>query len=154
MKAERPRAKSAPIATGARPRGSLQRMVRRWVAMHTAWSTRAEYAAGWRFVRDRQSISIFIKVRGMENAKWLARALNELEALRMQTQQDTQYAKSIAVNMAKHWQDTSPDWSPFDDIGGILTQIDNMAAGMERKSPNDQAQRPGGEGRSTETKPL
>ena len=31
MKAERPRAKGAPTATGARPRGSLQRMVRRSV---------------------------------------------------------------------------------------------------------------------------
>lgn len=53
--------------------------IRRWVAMHTAWINRAEYDAGWRFVRDRKSISVFIKVQGIENAKWLARQLNKAE---------------------------------------------------------------------------
>lgn len=57
--------------------------------------------------------------------------------LRREVAAVTQYAKSIAVHMARHWSDTAPHWKPFDDIGGILTQIDNMAAGMMRRPPND-----------------
>ena len=59
---------------------SLQRVVRRWVAMHSAYSNKEEYDQGWRFVRNRQEISLYIKVQGIENAKWLARQLNKAEA--------------------------------------------------------------------------
>lgn len=54
--------------------------VRRWVAMHSAYSSKEEYDQGWRWVRNRQEISLYIKVQGIENAKWLARQLNKAEA--------------------------------------------------------------------------
>jgi hypothetical protein len=60
----------------------------------------------------------------------------EVAAVNLKLAQDTQYAKSIAVHMARHWSGTAPHWEPFDDIGGILSQIDNMAAGMTRRPPN------------------
>lgn len=43
------------------------------------------------------------------------------------------YAKRIAVALwEKHWRDPKIDWKPFDDLFGILSQIDNMASGMVR----------------------
>lgn len=71
--------------------------------------------------------------------RWKREAIElrrEVAAVNLKLAQDTQYAKSIAVHMARHWSDTAPHWEPFDDIGGILTQIDNMAAGMMRRPPN------------------
>ncbi|MBI4325255.1 MAG: hypothetical protein HY674_08330 [Chloroflexi bacterium] len=78
--------------------------------------------------------------------RWKREAIQlrrEVSETNLRVAQDTQYAKAIAVNMARHWSDTAPHWKPFDDIGGILTQIDNMAAGMVRKSPNDGTERRG-----------
>ena len=71
--------------------------------------------------------------------RWKREAIQlrrEVSETNLRSAEATQYAKSIAVNMARHWSDTAPHWRPFDDIGGILTQIDNMAAGMVRESPN------------------
>jgi hypothetical protein len=56
-------------------------------------------------------------------------------------EQLTSYARQIALSMAKHWSDTSPNWTPFDDLGGILTQIDNMAAGMIRGPSKEQGKK-------------
>jgi hypothetical protein len=43
------------------------------------------------------------------------------------------YATRLATLMAeKHYPDRSTDWKPLTDIVGILTQIDNMVAGMVR----------------------
>lgn len=43
------------------------------------------------------------------------------------------YAKHIATSI---WRDnykaTAPEWKPFDDLHGILSQIDNMTCGMRR----------------------
>lgn len=77
--------------------------------------------------------------------RWKREAIElrrEVVAVNLQLAQDTQYAKSIAVHMARHWSDTAPHWKPFDDIGGILTQIDNMAAGMMRRPPNNDSATP------------
>ena len=53
------------------------------------------------------------------------------------------YAQGLAMSMwEKHWKQDSPNWKPLDDIVGVLTQIDNMVAGMTRRSPNDRDQRP------------
>jgi len=59
-----------------------------------------------------------------------------------------EYATRLATTIwEKHWKDDAPNWKPWGDIVGVLTQIDNMVAGMERRPPNDQAHRsaPGGE---------
>ena len=41
------------------------------------------------------------------------------------------YAKRLAEAIwKKHYQSTAPQWEPFDDLMGVLTQIDNMTAGL------------------------
>jgi hypothetical protein len=41
------------------------------------------------------------------------------------------YAKRLAEAIwKKHYQFTAPQWEPFDDLMGVLTQIDNMTAGL------------------------
>ena len=50
------------------------------------------------------------------------------------------YAASLeyATRLAKliwerDWKKEAPHWQPLDDLLGVLTQIDNMLAGMEKK---------------------
>jgi hypothetical protein len=41
------------------------------------------------------------------------------------------YAKRLAVAIwEQHYKDVAPQWKPFDDLMGVLTQIDNMTAGL------------------------
>ena len=50
------------------------------------------------------------------------------------------YAQRLAATIwEKHWKQDAPNWKPLDDVLGVLTQIDNMVAGMTR--PNDKGQR-------------
>jgi hypothetical protein len=43
------------------------------------------------------------------------------------------YAQSLATTIwEKHWKQDAPNWKPLDDVLGVLTQIDNMVAGMTR----------------------
>ena len=55
-------------------------------------------------------------------------------ALAQQAEPDAYgYASRLAVAIwEKHYKDTAPHWKPLDDLVGVLTQIDNMAAGMAR----------------------
>lgn len=47
------------------------------------------------------------------------------------------YATRLAESMwRKHYQQIAPNWHPFDDLMGVLTQIDNMATGLI-KAPED-----------------
>lgn len=44
------------------------------------------------------------------------------------------YASRLATHMwERYWKDDAPDWKPFPHLLGVLTQIDNMTSGMERK---------------------
>lgn len=44
-----------------------------------------------------------------------------------------EYATSLARAIwEKHFKETAPDWKPLPDLIGVLTQIDNMTAGMVR----------------------
>jgi hypothetical protein len=44
------------------------------------------------------------------------------------------YATRLAESMwRKHYQKEAPNWRPFDDIVGVLTQIDNMVTGLMKK---------------------
>jgi len=50
------------------------------------------------------------------------------------------YAKRLAEAIwQKHYKATAPQWKPFDDLIGVLTQIDNMTAGLtaQRKPLTD-----------------
>jgi hypothetical protein len=41
------------------------------------------------------------------------------------------YAKRLAEAIwSKHYKTTAPQWEPFDELIGVLTQIDNMTAGL------------------------
>src|SRR3954468_1573466 len=78
-----------------------------------------------------------IKARYLEVAADLDRAadrLAELERWQLAgVRGETEYAKTMAQQIwRKHYKDTAPNWKPFDDLQGILTQIDNMAAGLTR----------------------
>ena len=45
-----------------------------------------------------------------------------------------EYATRLAKGMwERDWQEESPNWQPLDDLLGVMTQIDNMLAGMEKK---------------------
>jgi hypothetical protein len=40
---------------------------------------------------------------------------------------EVEYAKSLAVSLWRnHYKETAPNWEPFDDLMGLLSQIDNM----------------------------
>ena len=44
------------------------------------------------------------------------------------------YASRLAVAIwEKHYKDTAPQWKPFDDLMGVLTQIDNMTSGLAQQ---------------------
>ena len=48
------------------------------------------------------------------------------------------YAQRLATSMwRKHWKQDAPNWKPYDDMVGVLTQIDNMVAGMVRANHFD-----------------
>jgi hypothetical protein len=41
------------------------------------------------------------------------------------------YALRLAVAIwEQHYKDVAPQWKPFDDLMGVLTQIDNMTSGL------------------------
>jgi hypothetical protein len=41
------------------------------------------------------------------------------------------YANRLAEAIwSKHYKNTAPQWEPFDELIGVLTQIDNMTAGL------------------------
>jgi hypothetical protein len=52
-------------------------------------------------------------------------------------QQAMNYAKMLVQSIhKKNYQQDNPNWKPLDDLVGILTQIDNQCAGMDRKETN------------------
>lgn len=41
------------------------------------------------------------------------------------------YASRLAISIwEKHYKESSPHWKPLDTLMGVLTQIDNMTAGL------------------------
>lgn len=44
---------------------------------------------------------------------------------------DYDYAVGVATALwERHYQTSAPDWKPLDTLIGVLTQIDNMIAGL------------------------
>jgi len=43
------------------------------------------------------------------------------------------YARNLAIYMHKHFYGEVTHWRPLSDLMGVLTQIDNMLTGLERK---------------------
>ena len=49
------------------------------------------------------------------------------------------YASRLAVAIwEQHYKDVAPQWKPLDDLMGVLTQIDNMTAGLTRLAQPEQ----------------
>jgi hypothetical protein len=47
------------------------------------------------------------------------------------------YATRLAEAIyEKHYRDDAPEWKPLPDLLGLLTQIDNMTAGLTRTRAN------------------
>lgn len=56
-----------------------------------------------------------------------------------------EYATRLATGMwERDWKEESPHWQPFDDLVGVLSQIDNMLAGMEKKNRHNVRMSEGG----------
>jgi len=74
-------------------------------------------------------------------------------ALPLPVREETRYAERLATSLwEKHWKEDAPDWKPLSgDLIGILTQIDNMTAGLSRLLPETASVREGW--RSIETAP-
>lgn len=49
------------------------------------------------------------------------------------------YAKQLATSLwQRHYREDAPQWEPFDDILGLLSQIDNMVSGLTRSALTQQ----------------
>jgi hypothetical protein len=58
-------------------------------------------------------------------------AMRERLALTKQEPDAYGYASRLAVAIwEQHYKATAPQWKPLDDLMGVLTQIDNMTAGL------------------------
>lgn len=57
-------------------------------------------------------------------------AADEIERLRRERDEATRYAENLAVALSRHFPHV-PQWKPLTgDLIGLLTQIDNMTAGL------------------------
>lgn len=61
-------------------------------------------------------------------------------ARRTVSERETKYARDLAVSLHRqHYSEEAPQWEPFDDLYGILTQIDNMTVGLRRTVSGQEA---------------
>jgi hypothetical protein len=62
-----------------------------------------------------------------------ATLLRLLDAAREELREDYAYAKQLLLLLhAKHFPDGSPDFEALPDLGGVLTQIDNLTTALTR----------------------
>jgi antitoxin component HigA of HigAB toxin-antitoxin module len=65
------------------------------------------------------------------NIKQVIHLYDEPPAAPVQEADAYGHAKRLAEAIwQKHYKATAPQWKPFDDLIGVLTQIDNMTAGL------------------------
>ena len=57
-------------------------------------------------------------------------ACAERNRLRLRLEEATMYARMLAVNMHARNYPEVPQWRPLRELMGLLTQIDNMTAGL------------------------
>lgn len=56
---------------------------------------------------------------------------NDAEKMEAEARAAWSYATTLAVSMHRqHYAEDSPNWQPWTDLVGLLTQIDNMYAGL------------------------
>jgi hypothetical protein len=71
----------------------------------------------------------------LDAADLLCELRDELAAARAEVEQARQYAHDLAVAMHRHSYEHVPQWQPLPDLLGLITQIDNMAAGRRQDKP-------------------
>lgn len=93
-------------------------------------------AAAWRHGFERRMQSSDKASRSALTAAILSR-LGEAEARR---EEASQYAERLATALYDiHWREQSPNWRPMtSDLVGLLSQIDNMTAGLVKPTQGDQ----------------
>ena len=58
-----------------------------------------------------------------------------IERLQRELEEARGYATRLLVAlMDKHFQDRASGWAPLPDLIGVLTQIDNLSTGLERRA--------------------
>ena len=75
-----------------------------------------------------------------EAAKWIRQAADRIAELRAEIDEARSYASHLATTMAAH-DGAIEDWRPLPDLIGLLTQIDNMAAGRRIRAEAAEAER-------------
>lgn len=60
----------------------------------------------------------------------------ERQALEAKVVMATESAKRLAIAIwTQHYHFDAPSWQAFDDLMGLLSQIDNMVSGLSRQKP-------------------
>lgn len=78
----------------------------------------------WRAEAERRAVQ-----------EWNTRAALAAQPADAAVDEATAYAYRLACYIhANHYQDV-PQWKPWPDLLGLLTQINNMVCGLERKQP-------------------
>jgi len=66
-----------------------------------------------------------------ESASIIVKQQQEIESLRSELSDAKQEASTLAVALhRRHYKEESPQWELLDTVPGIISQIDNMTAGM------------------------
>jgi hypothetical protein len=57
----------------------------------------------------------------------------DIKGVKSEDAEALKYAQRLATALyEKHWKDSAPAWKVLPDLLGVLTQIDNMTAGLIR----------------------
>ena len=97
-----------------------------------------------RHVEDK-AFCVVMRMEHPPQIQDIATLLRLLDAARDELREDYAYAKQLLLSLhAKHFPDGSPDFEALPDLGGVLTQIDNLTMGLTRaaalKAPPTRAQ--------------
>jgi len=70
----------------------------------------------------------------MSETDSLVDAKELIQRMMRQEADDLAYATRLATWMARtFYREESPNWKPLDSVSGVLSQIDNMLTGLEKK---------------------
>ena len=83
-------------------------------------------------IKDEQAADLAKMKAEREELGWALDAQNAVNIdLHAELFKAKEYATALAVSMHRqHYVEAAPNWQPLDDLMGLLTQIDNMYAGL------------------------
>ncbi len=65
---------------------------------------------------------------------YIQQIINELRKVKKEKYEAKEYARNLAIVIHKKFYSEVTAWDPYDDLLGLLTQIDDMCSGIERKN--------------------